>query len=478
MLPAVPSAQSLADLSLAEASALLRSRKLSPVDLTRACLDRIARLNPRLNAFITVTEDSALTQARQADAELREGHWHGPLHGVPIALKDMIDTAGVRTTAASGLFRSRVPTADAEVVRRLSAAGAVLLGKLNMHEFAYGGSSVISHFGPVHNPWDTTRCAGGSSGGSAAAVAAGLCFAAIGSDTGGSIREPAAYCGVVGLKPTFGLVSTTGTIPLSYTLDHIGPFARTVMDAALVLQVIAGPDPRDPNSLETPVPDYASALGATRRQLRIGVLRDYFFADLDPDVGSAVEQALAVLAGLFGTPREVAPLGGDADYAALVQSCIRVLQAEGYAVHQAWLAEGSGLYQPATLQRILAGKEIATPDYIRGRRQLEQLRHSVARRLEGVDVLVTPSAPVPPFPIAELEADPLASRPMEVRMLRNTRPFNGLGMPSISVPCGFTRSGLPIGLQITAAAGDERTVLQVAHAYEQATTWHNRRPPA
>jgi aspartyl-tRNA(Asn)/glutamyl-tRNA(Gln) amidotransferase subunit A len=237
--PHNPQGSSLTKLSLSEASQLVRSKKVSPVELTQACLSNIEQLNPKLNAFITVTADSALAQAHKAEDDIQRGRWSGPLHGIPIALKDLIDTAGVRTTAASALFKDRIPTQDAEIVRRLKAGGAVLLGKLNMHEFAYGGSSVITYFGPVRNPWEPTYSPGGSSGGSAAAVAAELCYGAIGSDTGGSIRMPAAYCGIVGLKPTYGRVSTSGVIPLAWSLDHLGPMTRTAMDAALMLQVIA-----------------------------------------------------------------------------------------------------------------------------------------------------------------------------------------------------------------------------------------------
>jgi aspartyl-tRNA(Asn)/glutamyl-tRNA(Gln) amidotransferase subunit A len=247
-------------LSLSEASRLVKDKKISPVELTQGCLKRIERLNPRLNAFITLTAESALAQARQAETEIQGGHWRGPLHGIPIALKDLFDTAGVPTTAASDLFKDRIPTQDGEVVRRLKDAGAVLLGKLNMHEFAYGGSSVNSYYGPVHNPWTLDHEAGGSSSGSAVAMAAGLCYGSVGSDTGGSIRQPSAYCGTVGLKPTYGRVSTRGVIPLSWLYDHVGPMTRTVADAAAMLQVLAGYDPDDANSADQPVPDYSASL--------------------------------------------------------------------------------------------------------------------------------------------------------------------------------------------------------------------------
>src|SRR6185369_9120124 len=264
-------AADLTGLSLSAAGALLRRKAVSPVELTRACLARIERLNPVVNTFITVTAEQALRQARDAEAEIHKGNWRGPLHGVPIALKDLIDTAGVRTTAGSELFKDRVPQEDAEVVRRLNAAGAVMLGKLNMHEFAYGATSVPTFYGAVHNPWKTDRIAGGSSGGSAAAVAAGLCFGALGSDTGGSIRQPSAYCGITGLKPTYGRVSTRGAIPLSWSLDHVGPMCRSVEDAALLLQVIAGYDPLEASSVDAPVPDYSKALKTKVAGMRLGI---------------------------------------------------------------------------------------------------------------------------------------------------------------------------------------------------------------
>ena len=281
--------------SIVETTELLRKRELSPVELTKNCLAQIEKLNPTLNAFVTVTAELALTQARAAEAEILSGHWRGPLHGIPLALKDLIDTAGIRTTAASALFKDRVPAEDAEVVRRLKEAGAVLLGKQNLHEFAYGGSTMISYYGEVHNPWDPARIAGGSSGGSAASVVAGLGYGAIGTDTAGSVREPAALCGIVGLKPTYGRVSVRGVIPLSLSLDHIGPIARTVSDAAVMLQVIAGHDANDPHSADMPVPDYVAGLRDGVKHLRIGLPRKFFYADLDPEIASAVEQAIGVL---------------------------------------------------------------------------------------------------------------------------------------------------------------------------------------
>jgi aspartyl-tRNA(Asn)/glutamyl-tRNA(Gln) amidotransferase subunit A len=458
-------------LGLSEASQLVRSKKVSPVELTHECLSRIKQLNPKLNAFITVTADSALAEAREAEAEIQHGHWRGPLHGIPIALKDNVDTAGVRTTAASGLFKDRIPTQDAEIVRRLKAAGAVFLGKLNLHEFAYGASSVISYFGPVHNPWDTGYSPGGSSGGSAAAIAARLCYGAIGSDTGGSIRIPAAYCGIVGLKPTYGRVSTRGVIPLAWSLDHLGPMTRTVTDAALMLRTIAGYDPEDTNSTNTPVLDYAGTLETKASSLCIGTPRAYFYDGLHPEVQAATDTALSVVGKLTSSQHEI-------EIPAVNDTAILILKAEAYAYHRDYVRKTPELYQAETLKRIGAGEGISTADYIYARRQLDQFRRSVPKIFDAADLIITPTTPVPPFTIAELLADLDLDhlRAKELLTTPNTRPFNLLGLPTITVPCGFTKVGLPIGMQITGPNGGEATVLRLAHAYEQATEWHKREP--
>jgi aspartyl-tRNA(Asn)/glutamyl-tRNA(Gln) amidotransferase subunit A len=464
-----PRGSSLTSLSLSEASQLVRGKKVSPVELTQECLSRIERLNPKLNAFITVTSDSALAQAREAEKEIQRGRWSGPLHGIPIALKDLIDTAGVRTTAASAVFKDRIPDQDAEIVRRLKAGGAVLLGKLNLHEFAYGGSSVITYFGPVRNPWAPDYMAGGSSAGSAAAIAAQLCYMAIGSDTGGSIRQPAGYCGIVGIKPTYGRVSTRGVIPLAWSLDHLGPMTRTVMDAALALQAIAGYDPEDTNSQDVPVTDYSGTLSGKTSSLRIGIPRVHFYEALHPEIQAAMETALSVLAKLASTQREM-------ELPAVNDTATLITRAEAYAFHRDYAAKSPELYQAETLKRIRAGAEISAPDYIGARRQLEQFRRSVLKVFDAVDLMVTPTTPVPPFTIAELLAEPDNLRSRELLTLRNTRPFNLLGLPTISVPCGFTSKGFPIGMQITGPPGGEAIVLRLAYAYEQATDWHKRRP--
>jgi aspartyl-tRNA(Asn)/glutamyl-tRNA(Gln) amidotransferase subunit A len=453
--------------SILDLSKQLRAGKISPLDLTRECLRRMEELNPVLNAFITVTAESALAEARVAEGEIQRGDWRGPLHGIPIAIKDLIDTAGVLTTAGSAQWKERVPSADADVVRRLKQAGAILLGKHNLHEFAYGGSSLISQYGPVRNPWNPAHISGGSSGGSAAAVAAGLGYAAIGTDTAGSIRQPAALCGVVGLKPTYRTVSTSGVFPLSLSLDHVGPITRSAADAAIVLRAVADPGANRAAASAAAVGDDGLRLGERRDSLRVGVPRSFFYEKLDPEVAAAIAQALSVIQTLTAETRDIS-IPVDVD---------RTLQlAESYAVHAELVARSPELYQPETLRRIRGGENISPSQLEQGRRQLEQQRREIERVFAGVDVLVTPTTPVPAPVLRELQEHPDQLRPAEIVLLRNTRPFNVWGIPAISVPCGFTQAGLPIGLQICAAAFEEGKVLRLAHAYEQATEWGKRRP--
>jgi len=448
--------------TIIELAPRLKRKQISPVELTRACLDRIERLNPSLNAFITVTPESALAEARAAESEISHGQWRGPLHGIPIALKDLIDTAGTRTTAASALLEHRVPTEDAEVVLRLRQAGAVILGKNNLHEFAYGGSSLVSFFGDVHNPMNMEHIAGGSSGGSAAAVAAGLCYAAIGTDTAGSIREPAALCGCVGLKPTYGRVSGRGVIPLSWSLDHVGPLAATVGDAATVLQAVAGYGPLDVCSADVPVDDYVSGLRDSAKKLRVGIPRKYFYDDLDEEVRAAMEQALTVISMLVTEMR---------DMQIDVPTDRTVQAAESFAYHAENIAQRAERYQPETLRRLRSGERISATEYIQHRREQDRERRRAHELFADVDLLVTPTMPIPAPAIADLKRDPTALRPAELLLLRNTRPFNVWGLPAISVPCGLTKNGLPMGLQIAGPPWREDLVLRLAYAYEQAVNF-------
>jgi aspartyl-tRNA(Asn)/glutamyl-tRNA(Gln) amidotransferase subunit A len=463
---AQPRSDDLTKLSIDDASRRIAARELSPVDLTRAYLERIERVEPRVNAYITVTAERALDAARAAERELAAGRSRGPLHGIPIALKDNIDTAGVLTTAASAVYAKRIPTEDAAVVTKLRDAGAVFLGKLNMHEFAYGGTSAVTHYGPVHNPWDLDHHPGGSSGGSAAAVAARLCAAALGTDTAASIRYPAACCGVVGLKATHGLASIRGIVPLSEFHDHVGPIARSVADAALVMTALAGFDPLDPVSIRAEREDLRAAIGREVRGLRIGVPRSPFFEGLDPEIDAAASRSLEVLAGLTGPTRDVQIAAPDT-YA--------LLDAETYAYHAPLLADPSNhaLYQPLTLRRVMGGASVSAGVYIEQRRRMTIARNTIADVFTDVDILVAPTCMNVPATIATVLANPAA----EGSLIRNTLPFNVFGIPAISVPCGFTRAGLPIGLQIIGPRLGEARVLALAHAYEQATEWHRREPP-
>jgi aspartyl-tRNA(Asn)/glutamyl-tRNA(Gln) amidotransferase subunit A len=449
--------------SIREASVLLRSGQVSAVELTQECLARIEQLNPTLNAFITVTADSAMAEAHRAETEITRGEWRGPLHGIPLALKDLIDTVGIRTTAASAVFKDRIPPEDAEVVKRLKRAGAVLLGKQNLHEFAYGGSSMVSYYGDVRNAWNPEHIAGGSSGGSATAVAAGICYGAIGTDTAGSIREPAALCGVVGLKPTYGAVSTRGVIPLSQSLDHVGTIARTVEDAAIIFQAITnetdavhGWGSASSRRVEDPPP----------HKLRIAVPRKFFCEELDSEVASAFEAALSVLSTMVDISEITVEVPTD-----------RTLQkAESYAYHAEFVKLCPELYQPETLRRIRTGEDISPEEAAHAKRALTEGRKQIASLFKDVDLLITPTTPIPAPAISELTANPDLLRPRELVLLRNTRPMNVWGLPAISVQCGFTQSGLPIGLQIIGPHGGEAKVLMLTHTYEQATAWHERLP--
>jgi aspartyl-tRNA(Asn)/glutamyl-tRNA(Gln) amidotransferase subunit A len=465
----------LATLTLKQASELLQRRDVSSLELTEACLARIERHDRAINAFITITREQALAAARAADTEIGRGRRRGPLHGIPIALKDNIDTAGIRTTAASGVFKDRVPTEDAGVVSRLNSAGAVLVGKLNLHEFALGGTSAVTYFGAVHNPWALDRVAGGSSGGSAAAIAADMCLGTLGTDTGGSIRIPASLCGIVGLKPTYGRVSNRGVIPMAWTLDHVGPMCKTVEDAALMLQAIAGYDPLDPTSANEPVPDYTRAMDTNTKRLRVGVARTPFFENLNPEVATAIEAAIGVLRGLTAgvIDVEVPPAGNVAE----------VWNPEIYAYHLPWITKSADLYQPATRNLIQGAGKASAARYAQARRDVDVVRREIKKVFATVDVLITPTQRGVAQPIAAPPPAPGAGRAGGPPAggggggIVNTAAFDIYGLPTISVPCGFSSAGLPIGLQISANHFAESAVLALAHAFEQATEWHTRRPP-
>lgn len=456
----------LTNLSIREAGDLVRRKVISPVDLTRACLQRIERLNPVLNAFVTVTAQQAMQQAREAEAEVRRGRWRGPLHGIPIGLKDNIDTAGVKTTLASAVFKDRVPSADAEVVRRLKSAGAVLVGKQNLHEIAFGTTAAVSYFGAVHNPWQPDRITGGSSGGSAAAVAADLCLGSVGTDAGGSIRVPSAYCGIVGFKPSYGRVSMRGAGDEGWwSMNHVGPMCGNVADTALLLGAIAGYDRHDSTSADRPVPNYTAALRARVSSLRVGIPRAVFYDKLDPEIEAAMSKALEVLRLLTAGLRDV-------HLPPMSQTMApSIVLAENYAFHAPYFLKTPELYTAGIRRNLQQASKVTTATYVQARRQLDAARRAIGEVFSNVDLLVTPTMAVLPPTIEEA-----VRLGIELEMIRNTSPFNSFGLPTVSIPCGFASSGLPIGMQISGPHFGESRVLALAHAYEQATDWHRRRP--
>jgi aspartyl-tRNA(Asn)/glutamyl-tRNA(Gln) amidotransferase subunit A len=454
-------------LSLATAAGLIESRELSPVELTDVSLERIEKLDGKLNAFITVMAEEARREAAVAEEEIASGNYRGAMHGIPVGLKDLLAVAGVRMTAGSKILADHVPDEDGEVTRRLKGAGAVIIGKLNMHEFAYGATGVNQHYGPARNAWDTSRITGGSSSGSGAAVAAGQCLGAIGTDTGGSIRIPASLCGVVGIKPTFGRVSRRGVVPLSWALDHVGPLTRTVEDGAIFLQTIAGKDPEDESSADEPVRDYRAALDGGVAGLRIGVPDTYFFDGLDAEVAWAVRKAVGTLEGLGATVSEVSLPRLDELGPALTS----LMLSEATAYHQKWLNERPDDYGDSVRFRLELGATISAVSYV----QAQRLREIMVREWKETvfsefDLLAAPTTSLAAPPIDESE---LATT---FNLIRLTNPFNFMAVPAVSVPCGFTEGGLPIGLQLVGQWFDEVTVLRAAHAYEQSTEWHKRRP--
>lgn len=462
-----------ASLTIAEAARAIQRRELAPTELTRACLDRIARLNPRLNAFVLVTAERALADAARAEEELRAGIYRGPLHGIPVGLKDLYDTAGIETAAGSAVLRGRIPERDAAVAAMLREAGAVLLGKTNTHEFAWGTTTNNPHTGPTRNPWDPERIPGGSSGGSGAAIAARLALGTLGTDTGGSIRIPAALCGCVGLKPTFGRVSRAGIIPMSWQFDHAGPIARTVEDAAMLLQAIAGYDPDDFATVPVPVPDYRAALVPDVRGLRIGVPRDQFFGLLDPEVLVAVEEALECFRTLGATVEDV-----DSGFTReQVISAWRLVNVEGRLYHAPYLEQQPEAYSEE-LRNILLQPPPEPLDLAAAYLDSYRIKEGVRRALQSVDLLAAPTTMRPASRIGE---DPVEVEGVQLStgaaFASLTMPFNLAGVPAISIPCGFSSEGLPIGLQLAARPFDEPTLLRAAFAYECATDWHRREPP-
>ena len=455
-------------LTIGEASALIKDKKLSPVELTQAYLDRMDAIDGKVKSYVTPLPESALHEARTAEADIQKGNYHGPLHGVPIGLKDLYDTKGVRTTGQSKVFEHRVPTEDATVVTKLQEAGSVLLGKLAMHEFALGGPKT-SLFEQAKNPWNLDHVTGGSSSGSGAAIAAGLAMGSLGSDTGGSIRGPAALCGIVGLKPTYGRVSRYGVLPLSWSLDHVGPMTWTVEDTALMLQVIAGHDPKDPTSSHEPVPDYSAALQVDLKGMRVGVPRHYFFGDdvgLDDDTRNAVEAGIQALKELGATVQDV--VIPSLSLASVANSVIMIAEANAY--HEKNLKSQPQNFGDIVRSRFILGAAYTSSDYIQSQRARSRLKREFAEALQTVDVM---AMPVMAKSAAALKGFDPSGMMMTPSLMG---PFNQTGMPAMSVPCGFNSAGLPIGMQLAAAPFNESAVIRAGHAYQQHARWHDRRP--
>ena len=455
-------------LTIAEAGELIAKRELSPVELVQSRLARIEQLDGKLNSFIRVLSSQALDAARSAETELAAGRWRGPLHGIPIGLKDIYETKGVPTTGHSKVMIDHVPREDAASVRRLTDAGAIVIGKLATHEFAFGGPSFDLPWPPARNPWDTSRFTGGSSSGTGAAVAAGLVLAGTGSDTGGSIRGPAAFCGLAGLKPSYGRISRAGILPLAFSLDHAGPMAWTAEDCAIMLQAMAGHDPADPASADRPVPDYRASLAGQVKGLRIGLIRHFY--ETDNPANEAIRQGIANAAKVFedlGCSVRELRLSPLADWAACG---LTIMLAEAYAIHEATLRERFTDYGEAFRDRMALAALISGSDYVQALRLRRELVAEFTTAMADLDLVITAAAPseAPTFDAVSKFA--IFERPSL------TMPFNVTGSPAMSVCCGYTQAGLPLAFQLVGKPFDEAAVLNAAHAYERATSWRSIRP--
>jgi aspartyl-tRNA(Asn)/glutamyl-tRNA(Gln) amidotransferase subunit A len=480
VLAADPAPSGLAELTLAEASRRIHAREVTSTELTQALLDRIQIYNPKINAFITVMHREALAQAGVLDAEATAGKFRSPLHGIPITLKDNIDTGGTRTTAASEVFDDRIPDEDAEVVRRLKEAGAVILGKANMHEFAAGGSSASTYFGPVRNPWALDHIPAGSSGGSAAAVSSDMTFAALGTDTGGSVRMPASYCSIVGLKPTYGLVSIRGIIPLTYSLDHCGPMTKTVEDAAMMLNHMTGYDKRDVASVDHSKEDYVASMQQPVSGIRLGIPRAPYFDMLDDATAKGVEDAIAVLSKLVKSTSDC-HLPGTAGFNTLA------LGGEREAYHIDLMKRNAMRYSLGVRQSFQSAEKALNDvsaescsekvvDYVTSNWQLILTRKSIDDAFTNFDLVALPTMRIVPRTIDDSLEREEEVKPREPEVISNCTPFNIFGIPAISIPCGFSKEGLPIGLMIAGPRFSEGKVLALANAYQKATSWHTKRP--
>lgn len=461
--------------TVSELAPLIRARRLSPVDLVRASLGRIEAVNPKVRAFLTVTGERALAEARTAEQEIARGRYRGPLHGIPYAPKDLIATRDVRTTNGSKVTLNWVPDYESTVTERLNAAGAIMVGKLNLLEFAMG-SGQVGLEGPARNPWDLRYSPSGSSSGSGAAIAAGMVPLTIGTDSGGSIRGPAKSCGVVGLKPTYGRISRHGVTPLSWTLDHVGPMARTVADVAQMLQVIAGADAKDETSASNAVPDYRRALTGGVKGLRMGVPVEYFFNHVHPETDAALRRAIALIKDMGVTLVDVripnASLIGPASSA--------ILHSEAASVHKARMKESADLFDPLVRERLEAGTFYSALDYIQALRFRTVLQAEVRKVFETCDILMLPAGNAAPLLEDEIITTDIPPNPPRAPRPDTSNLANVAGIPAIVLPCGFTAGPpvLPLGIQFCARWFDESTLFRIAHAYQSATNWHKQRPPS
>ena len=460
-------------LTISETAALIESKQLSPVELVAAHLERIEQTDEQLNSFITLLAEEATAAAASAESEIQDGDYRGSLHGIPIGLKDLYYTKGIRTTIGSKIMRDFVPDYDATVTERFHDAGAILMGKLQMHEFALGATSENPHDGPARNPWDTTRITGGSSGGSGSAVASGQCMAALGSDTGGSIRIPASACGIVGHKPTFGRVSRIGVFPLANSLDTVGPMTRTVRDAAIVMNAIAGYDERDQSSANRPDEDFTRLLGQDISGLRIGIPQDYFYDMIDNEVSTAVQQAAKALESLGAHVEECSiPALNDS-----ISISGTILLTEAAEIHLDNLRECADDFGSDVRGRLEEGAMTPAVSYIAAQRARTQFNSAIADAMKTYDLLLAPTTALGAPKLGDRVVDVGSVQEAKLAIMpRLTRPHNICGIPTVSVPCGFTSEGLPIGMQLAARPFEDALALQVAYAYEQATDWHTRHP--
>jgi aspartyl-tRNA(Asn)/glutamyl-tRNA(Gln) amidotransferase subunit A len=450
-------------------SRLIKRKEISPVELTKATLERIEKLDGTLKAFVTVMKSQALQAAKDSERAIMAGKYLGPYHGIPVAVKDLYYTKGVRTTASSKVLADFIPDYDATVVTRLKTAGAVIIGKTNTHEFAYGYTTL-----PTRNPWDTQRIPGGSSGGSGAAVAASMCIAATGTDTGGSIRVPSSMNGIVGIKPTFGRVSKHGVIVLSWSLDNAGPMTKSMEDAAMMMNIVAGYDPKDASSVDIPVPDYTKALKGGIKGVRLGIPKEYFLDPLDAEVSAAFKKAVEVLKGMGATVEEIslpyAPLAGLA--------ALYILISEASSYHEQWFKTKANLYTPEVNGYIKFGNLIPAPHYIKAQRLRKLICNDFDLAFKKVDALITPTLPMTAPKVGEAMVDlGTAKVALNDACGRNMYPLSMAGLPALSLPCGFSQNGLPIGLQVIGRPFDESEIIKIANNYEKSTDWHLRRPP-